>query len=119
MGAEERHDMAEETAVLKRNEDIAPHAAAAMTLEQYAKRAGEQTVTMIFPRRVLLTLQDYRRVEIQPGTREVPESIAGHWYLRDMGAERYAAPAPPNPPEAVPEKPKNGGKRNAAGEGKK
>ena len=43
---------------------------------------SEQTVTMEFSQRVLLTLQNHQRVLFEPGVHEVPASIADHGYLK-------------------------------------
>ena len=51
----------------------------------------DETVTMHVPRKVVLTLSDARRVEILPGTQEVPLDIADHDWLLRNGATRHDA----------------------------
>lgn len=51
--------------------------------------ATEETVTMVFPRKVLLTLNDHSRVEFEAGIQEVPKSLAGHDYLAMSGVKPY------------------------------
>lgn len=53
---------------------------------------NEATVTMLFPKRVMLTLNDYSRMVFEPGVREVPVSLAHHGYLVSNGVTRYAPP---------------------------
>jgi hypothetical protein len=54
----------------------------------------EGTVTMFFPRKVLLTLDDHRRVEFNPGIQEVPLNLADHQYLKLNGVTRHDKTAP-------------------------
>lgn len=50
---------------------------------------GEKTVTMIFPKDVMLNVDNHTRVLIRAGVQEVPESIAPHWWLKANGGEVY------------------------------
>jgi hypothetical protein len=54
---------------------------------------GEKTVTMVFPRPVLLTDNDGTKVAFHAGVQEVPEHLAGHEWLRRNGVTGYNAPA--------------------------
>jgi hypothetical protein len=55
-------------------------------------RPGESTVTMVFPVKVLLNTDDGYRVEFAPGVQEVPEHLAGHWWLKANKVTDYNAP---------------------------
>lgn len=55
-------------------------------------KPDEPTVTMVFPRRVLLTLPGYKRVDFPAGVHEVPQSLVDHPYLKDNGAKRQEKP---------------------------
>jgi len=55
---------------------------------------GEQTVTMIFPRKVTLTLSNHKRVVFEPGIQEVPVSLSTDEWLARAGARIYT-PQPP------------------------
>jgi hypothetical protein len=55
---------------------------------------GEPTVTMVFPKPVLLTLPGYRRVQFKAGVNQVPQSLADHEYLKLSGATRHQGPVP-------------------------
>lgn len=50
----------------------------------------EPTVTMMFPRPVLITLGDHTRISFPVGTQEVPESLANHQWLKRNGVKRYS-----------------------------
>lgn len=56
---------------------------------------GEATVTMVFPRDVVLT-QDgtMQRFLFRQGVQEVPESMAGHPYLVAHGVRKHDKPRP-------------------------
>jgi hypothetical protein len=54
---------------------------------------GEGTITMVFPRKVILNTDDGKRVEFLPGVQEVPAHLAGHDWLRLNGATGYSAEA--------------------------
>ena len=73
--------------------EFGPHAKPA-TPEQI-KAKGEPTVTMVFTKKVLLTLPGYRRVQFNPGVHEVPASIANDRhaaeYLELNGVRRHTA----------------------------
>lgn len=56
---------------------------------EHVLKEGDKTVTMIFPRRVVLMCPGFHRVEFPAGTQEVPESLADHQYLKDHGVKRY------------------------------
>lgn len=47
------------------------------------------TVTMIFPRAVMLQHAPGKKVTFKAGTREVPADLADHPYLAANGVERY------------------------------
>jgi hypothetical protein len=83
--------------------------------ERKDKFIPQGTVTMTFKAQVLLTLQDHTRVLFNPGVHEVPESLAGHWYLLASGAEVYAKPA--KPVEADPNKLDDNGGASGVDEG--
>jgi len=67
-----------------------------------AQKAGEPTVTMVFPKRVLLQYKLGQLVEFLPGIQEVPVSMANHQYLEANGVQRYTPPKPPEPPVMIP-----------------
>lgn len=50
---------------------------------------GQETVTMVFPRPVLLSTQDGRRIEFGAGVNEVPKDLANHEWLKLHGATVY------------------------------
>jgi hypothetical protein len=57
--------------------------------------ADEPTVTMTFPRKVSLQLDENAGlVHFDAGLQEVPTSLAGHPYLAQQGVKRYAKAAP-------------------------
>lgn len=58
------------------------------TAEQAAEEAKE-TVTMVFPREVLLTVDNSRRIRFPQGTRQVPADLADHPWLKANGVKRY------------------------------
>jgi len=58
--------------------------------------AGEGTVTMVFPRTVILQDTDHKKYTFPAGTSEVPERLADHWYLAAHGVVPYAKPEPPS-----------------------
>lgn len=62
-----------------------------VTLEELVE--GRETVTMIFPHRVLLSMQDGNKVEFPAGTHEVPVSLKDHQYLLDNGVHEYQTKA--------------------------
>lgn len=53
------------------------------------RKSGEETVTMVFPRAVMLTLDDHSRVHFAAGIQEVPASLAEHRYLSRCGVKKY------------------------------
>jgi len=56
--------------------------------------AQEPTVIMVFPRKVVLQLDEgHGFVEFEAGVNEVPKSLAGHWYLGACGVKSHAKPA--------------------------
>jgi hypothetical protein len=60
------------------------------------KLKKEKTVTMVFPHKVSLQLDDGAGlIHFAPGVQEVPESLEGHWYIQQNKAVRYT------PPEAI------------------
>ena len=67
-----------------------------------AQKAGEPTVTMVFPKRVLLQYRLGQLVEFLPGIQEVPLSMADHQYLEANGVHKYTPPKPPEPPVMIP-----------------
>lgn len=62
---------------------------APLTGVEAIRARAEKTVTMIFPRPVLLTLNDHSRISFPAGTQEVPESLANHQYLKRSGVKPY------------------------------
>ena len=54
---------------------------------------GEGTVTMVFPRKVILNTDAGGRVEFQPGVQEVPAHLASHDWLRLNGVSGYTSEA--------------------------
>ena len=70
---------------------------------------NEETVTMLFPRKLSLNLDDYAgRVDFDEGLQEVPISLADykgtgvpHWYLKQQGVKRYVKPLEPSDKELV------------------
>jgi hypothetical protein len=50
---------------------------------------GQDTVTMIFPRPVLLSTQDGRRIQFNAGVNEVPKDLADHIWLKHNGVTAY------------------------------
>lgn len=50
---------------------------------------GAETVTMIFPRSVMVQYKPGQKVRFRAGTQEVPVDIADHPYLAACGVERY------------------------------
>jgi hypothetical protein len=66
----------------------------AQSAKQFALRTQDKkTVTMVFPRAVLLTLQDASRILFPEGTNEVPLSLVDHFYLKAHGVTKYEAKA--------------------------
>lgn len=78
-----------------------------MNIEQAAEPKPENTVTMIFPHRIVLTMAHGTSHEFLAGVHEVKASLADHWYLKAHGVKKYepdapsAAPAAPAAPAAV------------------
>lgn len=66
-----------------------------------ALQEGEAMVTMTFPRRVELTLDDHRRIVWQPGPGQVPEHLKDHWWLRNNGVKPYDDAAEKKSPEVI------------------
>jgi len=58
--------------------------------------ANEETVTMMFPHHVRLTLQDHSVMEFNPGPQQVPVSLKDHWYLKAHGVVEFTAPKQPD-----------------------
>lgn len=59
---------------------------------------GEKTVTMVFPKDVILNVGGGARALCKKGTREVPERLKDDWWLKANGAEIYSEPkAAPKP----------------------
>jgi hypothetical protein len=52
----------------------------------------EPTVTMVFPRRVMLQTQEGHRVGFDAGIQEVPQHLADHNWLRLNGVTPYDSP---------------------------
>ena len=50
-----------------------------------ARESGEDTVRMVFPRAMILTDDQHKRVSFGPGVQDVPAHLAGHWYLQASG----------------------------------
>lgn len=68
-------------------------------LPREVKFSGK-TVTMIFKRKVHLTIEHGQFIKFREGIQEVPEEVADHYYLKDSGASRYV-PETPKPEEAA------------------
>jgi hypothetical protein len=51
-------------------------------------REDEPTVMMIFPAKLILTLDDHSQVEIPAGPQAIPQRLADHWYLANCGVKR-------------------------------
>lgn len=47
------------------------------------------TVTMLFPVKVTLTLDNHNSITFGPGVNEVPEELQDHWYLKSHGVQKY------------------------------
>jgi hypothetical protein len=58
-----------------------------VTAEQAAK--GQETVTMVFAKPVLLSTQDGRRIQFNAGVNEVPKEFADHEWLKHNGVTAY------------------------------
>jgi hypothetical protein len=69
---------------------VAPVAAAALTPEQAAQ--GHRTITMEFPEAVTLTVDWGKKIEYPKGAHEVPEYLAGHFFLKAHGVRPYNRP---------------------------
>lgn len=75
---------------------VVPFAAAAdggQVESAAAKFAGEETVTMVFPRAVQLTLDNHQVVKFSPGPQQVPVRLKDHWYLKANKVITYEAAA--------------------------
>jgi len=71
--------------------------AAHSVLDQYFP--GEARVHMVFPHRVNLRLDNNKVITFNeankgPTVEEVPESLAGHWYLKDNGVKPIEVQTP-------------------------
>ena len=66
-----------------------------------ARRPDEDTVTMIIPQDVIVTRNDYSRVQFLKGIQEVPRHLADHWYLKAAGAQAYDQPKVAPPPSST------------------
>jgi hypothetical protein len=51
----------------------------------------EKTVTMVFPKKVTLTTDKFKRVHFPAGVNDVPESLASHPYLELNGVKRHGS----------------------------
>jgi hypothetical protein len=76
------------TSTLKTN--FAPKAAEGIPSPEFVRREGGDTVTMLFPRRVILNLDNHKRIEFYAGPQEVPVALSDHWYLKQNGVTMYA-----------------------------
>jgi hypothetical protein len=56
---------------------------------------GGETVTMVFPRDVLLTEDNHRRILFKAGVQEVPSRLKDHIYLQRHNVKMYNAPKKP------------------------
>jgi hypothetical protein len=74
-----------------------PTATPALTPEAFAK--GPSTVTMIFEKPVLLTIQHGLKVAYPKGVHEVPQKHSDHWYLRAHGVIEYNKPIAATAPQ--------------------
>ena len=59
---------------------------------------GQETVTMVFPKRTLL-FHNGVQIEFTQGVHEVPADLANHWYLKANGALRHDRPEPISLPD--------------------
>jgi hypothetical protein len=55
-------------------------------------RSGEGTITMVFPRKVIMLTDEGVRIEFNPGPQEVPAHLAQHDWLRRNGVQAYDSP---------------------------
>lgn len=82
-------------AEMARNPQPGPKVAAAEAASRAVPKtaamaaAGEKTVMMSFPKRVILTLNDHSRIDFPAGICEVPESLADHKWLAQNGVKQY------------------------------
>jgi hypothetical protein len=69
---------------------VAPIHAAPMTPAEAAK--GHSTTTMEFPKEVHLTVSPNSSIFYPKGIHEVPDHLAGHWYLEAHQVRPYYKP---------------------------
>lgn len=50
---------------------------------------GEETVTMVFPKAVVLNVDNHVRVAFPEGPQEVPARLKDHWWLVANGVKAY------------------------------
>jgi hypothetical protein len=68
---------------------------APVVMEGASLRTAGETVTMVFPHRVLLTIDHATQIEFKAGIQEVPVHLSTHPYLISNRVELYKVPAPP------------------------
>lgn len=70
------------------------HPAPVIESAKEAAAEAPQTVTMSFPRPVLLTVNHTKQIKFEAGPQEVPADLVDHPYLIAHGVTRYHASAP-------------------------
>jgi hypothetical protein len=65
---------------------ISPRQQTAQQAADEAEDAGEGTTTLYFPHRVVLTVRHGHTIEFPAGPNAVPNTLAGHYYLKANGA---------------------------------
>lgn len=73
------------------------HHESATPAAKFIEQSESKTVTMIFPRRVMLVLDSHQKIEFQAGTQEVPRELVHpklHFYLEAHGVKPYVPVAP-------------------------
>lgn len=85
-------------------ERFTPKRDAPTVLKTYFK--NEQTVTMLFPSKVNLRLDNGKVVTFEAGPQEVPASLKDHWYLKANKVVLYE-PKPPKITAPIPPPPLN------------
>lgn len=73
------------------------HHEGATPVAKFVKESESKTVTMIFPRRVMLLLDNHQKIEFQAGAQEVPRELVEpklHFYLEANGVKPYVPAVP-------------------------
>ena len=66
--------------------------AVAMSPQRLVEKLDEDTVLMVFPKQVLLTLDSREQVIFPPGVHAVPVSLTNHFFLKGNGVTRQTLP---------------------------